>query len=156
MLRLHLRSFSEMGNDNCGCLRGWPNVKTSMTQDISGWAYLPNILLHDIFSRLSPTDRRRASSVCRAWRQALYHPSFWQNQCFSINPYDIQRHKYLTKACGHLVRNATVRYQSLSDVCVFEVAKLLQRMTKNYSIRSLMLEPSHCRMYMPPRLFLER
>lgn len=67
-------TIAEMGNDNCACLRGWPNAKTPMTLDVHGWAYLPNILLHDIFTRLAPADRQRASSACRTWRQALYHP----------------------------------------------------------------------------------
>lgn len=62
-----------MGNDNCGCLKAWPNDKTPMN-DVNGWAFLPTILLHDIFTRLSPADRRKASTVCRNWRQALYHP----------------------------------------------------------------------------------
>lgn len=84
--------------------------------------------------------------------------SFWQDMCFNITRYDLQRHNYFSVACGHLVRNAIVKYNSLSDVCVYEVASLLQRMTKNLNIRSLMFEPSHCHMFLPPRnkMFLER
>ncbi|GLV43555.1 uncharacterized protein CBL_04097 [Carabus blaptoides fortunei] len=149
---------TEMGNDNCGCLGCWPRTKPPMHQNLHGWAYLPSVLLQDIFKLLNPADRLRASSVCRTWRQALYHPSFWQDMCFNITRYDLQRHNYFSVACGHLVRNAIVKYNSLSDVCVYEVASLLQRMTKNLNIRSLMFEPSHCHMFLPPRnkMFLER
>lgn len=61
-----------MGND--GCLGGWPRSIPPMNHELQGWAFLPIVALNDIFKMLSPDDRLRASSVCRTWRQALYHP----------------------------------------------------------------------------------
>lgn len=66
-----------MGNDNCGFLADWPRAKKSKKaepENSHNWAYLPSVVLHDVFTLLNQKDRINASSVCRNWRQNLYHP----------------------------------------------------------------------------------
>lgn len=142
-----------MGNDNHSCLAEWPlnnNNKPPINQELNSWANLPTIVLHDIFSLLNHDDRINASSVCRSWRQALYHPNFWNHVDFHLNPtLQMQKSCYLISACSHLVRHTTINYTSLSMWCVYEFTDLLKRLTTNYNLKSLMLEPSHCHLQEP-------
>lgn len=41
------------------------------------WRCLPSVILFHIFSHLPPKDRIAASSACRLWREALFHPNLW-------------------------------------------------------------------------------
>lgn len=43
-----------------------------------GWAYLPMILLEDVFTLLSPKERHQASQVCRQWYDLFYSPRVWE------------------------------------------------------------------------------
>ncbi|CAG5130249.1 unnamed protein product [Candidula unifasciata] len=43
-----------------------------------GWAYLPVILLEDVFTLLSPKERHQASMVCRQWYDLFYSPRVWE------------------------------------------------------------------------------
>lgn len=47
------------------------------TED-DGWAYLPVILLEDVFTLLTPKERHQASQVCRQWYDLFYSPRVWE------------------------------------------------------------------------------
>lgn len=85
-----------------------------------------------------------------------FHCRFFRDVCFKITTLNPQRLHYFANALAPMVRNAKIRFNSLSEFSIYEVGKLLQRMTNNYSIRSLMLEPSHCHMVEPPRQYIEK
>ena len=43
-----------------------------------GWAYLPEIVLEDIFLKLTFKERHLCSQVCRSWYDAFYLPRLWK------------------------------------------------------------------------------
>ena len=45
----------------------------------TGWAYLPPLLLEDIFAMLTHKQRHACSQVCFAWYQAFYSPRLWKS-----------------------------------------------------------------------------
>lgn len=62
---------------------------------------LPDELLLEIFSRMSPYSLGRAACVCRKWRYTIRNPMFWRNAClraWQINGvaenYKIMQSKY--------------------------------------------------------------
>ncbi|XP_025831431.1 F-box only protein 33 isoform X2 [Agrilus planipennis] len=141
-----------MGNDNCGCLVGWPKAKKSKTDQVvssGNWAQLPSVILYDVFSFLSQKDRINASSVCRNWRHVIFHPNFWNEFTFTIQAGQHEKTKYLSRTLSSLVKNAVIKFDSLTPVCMTEFTALLQNLSTNTKLKSLMLEPSHCRLVEP-------
>ncbi|XP_014665422.1 PREDICTED: F-box only protein 39-like [Priapulus caudatus] len=51
----------------------------------ASWEQVPNIVLVQVFSRLSDSDRLSASLVCQKWRQIFRYPSLWRTRCFDIS-----------------------------------------------------------------------
>lgn len=47
-------------------------------EDLDSWAYLPVILIEDIFTLLTPKERHQASMVCRQWYELFYSPRVWE------------------------------------------------------------------------------
>lgn len=62
------------------------------TKVYSNWCYLPNIVLEEVFSYLSPKERYYAGLVCRQWYSALYLPTVWNN--FIVDDRTLTRPKY--------------------------------------------------------------
>ncbi|CAL1537578.1 unnamed protein product [Lymnaea stagnalis] len=46
--------------------------------ELDSWAYLPVILIEDIFTLLTPKERHQASQVCRQWYDLFYSPRVWE------------------------------------------------------------------------------
>lgn len=67
-----------MGTDSLSSIIDYPQPKKSRPSvehyTYSCWNYLPSVILHEVFLYLETADRTNASSVCRNWREALYHP----------------------------------------------------------------------------------
>lgn len=146
----------DMGNDNCGFLADWPRPKKSKKAEpecIHNWSYLPSVVLHDIYSILNQKDRINASSVCRNWRQNLYHPSFWQEAVFKIDTNHVAKNFYKNSVIAHIVQNVTIQFDSLSPQCVSGFVTLLQTLSSNSNLKSLLIEPTHCRIEHAPKIF---
>ncbi|CAG2167668.1 unnamed protein product [Oppiella nova] len=47
--------------------------------------YLPSVIVFNILSYLSPSDRLRASATCRTWRQCLFTPSQWPHKTLVVD-----------------------------------------------------------------------
>ncbi|KAF5271299.1 hypothetical protein FQR65_LT05314 [Abscondita terminalis] len=145
-------SLTDMGNDNCGFLPDWPIAKKSKKGDpeiiqnyAHTWEYLPSVILFKIYSMLNVKDRINASSVCRYWRQNLYHPIFWQEATFVIDISNLAKNYYQSSVLARFVQNATVKFNSLSPQCVSGFIALLQSLSTNGNLKSLLLQPTHCR-----------
>ncbi|KAF5304281.1 hypothetical protein FQA39_LY19012 [Lamprigera yunnana] len=94
---------------------------------------------------LNVKDRINASSVCRYWRQNLYHPIFWQEATFFIDINNIARSYYQSSVLARFVQNATIKFNSLSPQCISGFIALLQSLSSNINLKSLLFQPSHCR-----------
>ena len=126
-----------------------------MASDESCWSRLPTVILVEVFSYLPKEDKIRASSTCRHWRFALYHPSFWQTVHFKAKTKDensLSRTRYLTDCFAKKLRNAIVSFDSMDALCVEEAARVLQKISDNDHVRRLVLVPSHCRFECPGRI----
>ncbi|XP_032596900.1 uncharacterized protein LOC6568986 [Drosophila grimshawi] len=70
-----------------------PNDKLDESQrTYSRWSELPNLVLEDIFTYLTPKERYYASLVCRQWYSAFYLPTVWNN--FVVDDRTLTRQKY--------------------------------------------------------------
>ncbi|KAH8257805.1 hypothetical protein KR038_001344 [Drosophila bunnanda] len=58
----------------------------------SNWCYLPDLILEEIFTYLSPKERYYAGLVCRQWYRAFYLPTVWNN--FVVDDRTLTRPKY--------------------------------------------------------------
>ncbi|PSN53043.1 hypothetical protein C0J52_03960 [Blattella germanica] len=119
------------------------------------WNNLPSVILLEIYSYLPQEDKIRASSTCKHWRYALYHPSFWQSIHFKAKTKDqnsTSRTRYLTDCFAKKLRNATVSFDSMDPLCVQEAARVLQKLCENDHLQRLILIPSHCRFECPGRI----
>ncbi|XP_050301646.1 F-box only protein 33 isoform X2 [Anthonomus grandis grandis] len=139
--------------DNHGeCSKPKKSKSSEITAHQSQWAYLPSILLYEIFDLLDSEDRINASVVCKHWRNTLFHPNWWSSMKFTIEapsllqPDTIQKARFLANTLGPIVENATVALDSLSTPCIYEFISLLSVLNKNNHLKSLVLEPSHCRL----------
>lgn len=64
---------------------------------------------------------------------------------FKIKHDNIERATFLSSNFGPIVQEAIIQLDSLSKKCVFEFIYLLRLLNANNRLRSLILEPSHCR-----------
>lgn len=127
----------------------------SMAADGSSWNNLPSVILIEVFSYLPQEDKIRASSTCKHWRYALYHPSFWQTIHFKAKTKDqnsLSRTRFLTDCFAKKLRNAMVCFDSMDPLCVQEATRVLQKICDNDHLRRLMLMPSHSRFECPGRI----
>ena len=118
------------------------------------WNNLPSVILLEVFSYLPQEDKIRASSTCKNWRCALYHPRFWQNIHFKAKSNDkngMSRTRYLSDCFAKKLRNATISFDSLDPLCVQETAMVLQKLCENNLLQRLILIPSRCRFECPGR-----
>ncbi|KAJ8962849.1 hypothetical protein NQ318_001249 [Aromia moschata] len=118
----------------------------------SYWAHLPSVLLHDIFDLLSKDDRKNASAVCKHWRQNIFHPKWWPSMTFNIEQNNVQKARFYIYTFGKIVSEAKIKLYSLSVECMEEFITLLQLLSENNNLKSLIIEPTHCRFEIPTRL----
>lgn len=146
------RSLAYLGmcNETNGTFGECSRAKKSKTSSIQctslpDWSHLPDVVIYEIFQNLNYTDRKNASSVCKHWRQNLYHPKWWQQVTFKIDPCNIEQIKYFTSAFAKICTECTIQVNTLTSECVDEFISLLQTLCDNTHLKSLMLEPTHCR-----------
>ncbi|XP_060536509.1 F-box/LRR-repeat protein 3 isoform X2 [Cylas formicarius] len=141
--------------DNSGCNGGCSKAKRSKSSDEfminSKWAYLPSIVLHEIFEYLSYEDRKNASSVCHNWRQIIFHPKWWSSAKFDLEQHNVSKVNFYIATLGRIVSEATVSLNSLSPTCLNQFVILLRTFSENNHFRNLLLEPTHCRFEIPQK-----
>ncbi|XP_063984787.1 F-box only protein 33 isoform X2 [Diachasmimorpha longicaudata] len=81
------------------------------------------------------------SRVCKNWRQALFHPSFWKDITFVYEScMSISWSRHLAECFALSVQNATIRCQTLhwSD----QLESLLWNLRDNRNLKKLIIEPT--------------
>lgn len=74
---------------------------------------------------------------------------------FKIESNEMKRAKFHTNTFGHVVSEATIKVSSLTYECVREFAALLRVLSTNNNLRSLIIEPTHCRFELPPKRIVD-
>ena len=113
------------------------------------WALMPSVLIVEILSYISQTDRLNASSVCKRWRSCLFHPSLWSRITFDIGLNKRDKSRFLSGACGRFIRESVVKFDSHDVDSVKECLKLMKVLTQNKNIQILCIEPSGCHIEWP-------
>lgn len=114
------------------------------------WNNLPNVVLDQIFSYLSWSDKIKASSTCKRWRSGLYHPSLWKKLLFSLkdlNQAKAEKAQYFIQAFGRLVRSVNITFDSLDCSSSSLADELLCTLRENSRLKKLTLVPSHGVLY---------
>ncbi|KAH0813329.1 F-box only protein 33-like isoform X3 [Tenebrio molitor] len=138
-----------MNSDNSACFGDCPKPKKSKTSEeesylLPYWAHLPSIVIHDIFDLLDKKDRQNASSVCKSWRQNVFHPKWWPEVTFKIEPCNIDRAKFFTTFFGRIVTCAKIKVNTLTPDCTDEFITLIEALSENNNLKELIIEPTHC------------
>lgn len=120
-----------------------PNRTTEMEQEDNNscWNNLPSVILQEIFSYLPHENRIRASQVCKNWRYALFHPSFWKKINFVLKDEDsISWARFLADRFGLSLHEATIR----CDIICYatDLSTLLKKLSSNRQLRKLSLKYS--------------
>lgn len=113
------------------------------------WTALPSVIIVEIFSYLSKSDRVRISSVCRRWRQCLFHPCLWSRVDYELCLSKRQKSRFLSDRCGRFIRQAIVKFNSHNITEVRECFRILKILAENKNIQSFALQPSSCHIEWP-------
>lgn len=120
------------------------------------WSNLPSIIIVEIFSYLSLKDRLRASSVCKTWRNNLFHPKLWHKVVFQLNSCDnkaVNRNndgaRFLAKQCGSFVKEVVIEVNSTNPKDVQLCKDILKILTLNNNLRALSIKPRSSRLEWP-------
>lgn len=114
------------------------------------WNTLPSLVLHQVFTYLSPESRVAASSTCKHWRTALYHPLFWHNLSLDILPnessYDDveSKVKHVNQHLMTLVHNIHLTFDSRNVQCFGLASSVIKALSDNQLLRNIDIELSHC------------
>ncbi|GFT52274.1 f-box domain-containing protein [Trichonephila clavipes] len=82
----------------------------------SRWDYLPDILLEDIFSRLTIRERYYASQVCRNWNRIFYSIKVWET--FILGDKTLTRRKF-----NYYMGDQYVLDHHRTQLCLHKVAR---------------------------------
>lgn len=118
--------------------------------EIINWNNLPSLALHQVFSYLSPESRVAASSTCKHWRAALYHPLFWHSLTLNISSpgstyAEIKsKVKHANKNLVPLVRDFHLTFDSRSTQCFELASSVIKALLDNQLLKNIDIELSHC------------
>ncbi|XP_078043910.1 F-box only protein 33 [Augochlora pura] len=135
--------LSSTKSNSCSSYKG-ANRTTEMAQEDHNpcWNNLPSVILQEIFSYLPHNSRLRASQVCKNWRYALFHPSFWKKITFALGHEDsILWARFLAESFGLSVHEATIRCDTPNH-SADETLAILKKLSCNRQLRKLFLESS--------------
>lgn len=71
---------------------------------------------------------------------------------FKIEQNNIQKARFYIYTFGKLVAEARIVLNSLSVECMEEFIHLLQLLSENNNLKSLIIEPTHCRFEVPSKI----
>ena len=113
------------------------------------WALMPSVLIVEILSYISLTDRLKVSSVCKRWRSCLFHPTLWSRITFDVGLKKREKSKFLSSVCGRFIKECVVKFNSHDVDSVKECLKLMRILAQNKNLQVFCLEPSGCHMEWP-------
>lgn len=114
--------------------------------DIICWNSLPSLVLHQIFKNLSPESRQAASSTCKNWRSALYHPLFWQNYDLKITTKhnsinDVKsKVEYINSFIVPLVQSIRISVEPYSLECLKLTTSTINALLDNHLLKTIDIE----------------
>jgi len=114
------------------------------------WNSLPSLALHQVFTHLSPESRVAASSTCKHWRTALYHPQFWHSLVLDISSAGTSyaevksKVKHANKNLVTLVRDIHLAFDSRSTQCFELASSVVKALMGNQLLRNVDIELNHC------------
>lgn len=134
--------LSSMKANSCSsCILPNRTIEMEQEDNNSCWNNLPSVILQEIFSYLPQENRIKASQVCKNWRYALFHPSFWRKITFVLKDEDsISWARFLADCFGLSVHEATIRCDIACHIV--ETSHLLKKLCCNRQLRKLYLEYS--------------
>ena len=106
------------------------------------WDTLPSVIIVEILSYLSVTDRFPASSTCKRWRNCLFQASLWRKVDFRFKYGSRKRARFLTDVVGRFVKEACIEFNSKCYVDVKDCLILLQEFGRNGNMEKLILKPA--------------
>ena len=113
------------------------------------YATLPQVVLVDIFSRLTSAELLAASSTCSSWRQIFYHPQLWLTKpyrCLRLTlldrQHDIYAFRYLTTQFLSMARYIELRFDPTQLSILRDVLQLLDLLVcTNRQVKILIFRP---------------
>ncbi|XP_025419721.1 F-box only protein 33 isoform X2 [Sipha flava] len=114
------------------------------------WNDLPSLALHQVFTYLSPKSRVSASSTCKHWRTALYHPLFWHSLYLDISLSGSSftevksKVKHTNKNLATLVRDFHLTFDSRSTQCFELASTVIKALMDNQLLRNIDIKLGHC------------
>ncbi len=110
----------------------------------NSWTTLPSLIIVEILSYLTLTDRLNASATCKRWRSCLFHPLLWRSLSFKVKYGSRRRSKHLADLCGRFVREAKLEFSSQDPTDVKECLRILEMFADNVNLEKLAIRPSSC------------
>ena len=108
------------------------------------WALLPSVLIVEIFSYISRSDKLKASSTCKRWRSCLFHPLLWKRITLETSQSKRNKSRFLSSAFGRFIKECVVKFNSHDLDEVKECMKHLKVLAENKNLQVLCVEPSGC------------
>ena len=109
------------------------------------WCNLPSLLIVDIFAQLKLNDIINASSVCKRFRECLFHPRLWRTIHFWIKNERIDSCHFLSKSFGPFVHKAVITFDSRAAWCVREGLHLINTLAVSGKLHALQIRPTSCK-----------
>ncbi|MPC32135.1 hypothetical protein E2C01_025440 [Portunus trituberculatus] len=87
------------------------------------------------------THRQRISacSTCKAWRSALFHPSFWRRieLVFVAGEWRrLERSRFVASWAARKLRSCVIHFETVNTNCLVEVDHVLLKITRNPQVSS--------------------
>ncbi|XP_042879198.1 F-box only protein 33-like [Penaeus japonicus] len=117
------------------------------TQTQWHWNLLPSVILIEILSYLPLSDKISACSTCKAWRSALFHPSFWRKIELVFKSSDwsrLERSRFVASWGARKLRSCILQLETVNTSCLVEADHVLLKLTRNPQVEELILLPTHC------------
>lgn len=115
------------------------------------WSTLPTLVLEQVYMCLLPESRLAASSTCKQWRRALYHPMFWQSFMLNIASTKVyadieSKVDYVNQHLVTLARNVHLSFDSRSPRCFELASSVINGLMSNQLLKNIDIELTHCKL----------
>ncbi|XP_050521253.1 F-box only protein 33-like isoform X2 [Daktulosphaira vitifoliae] len=132
-------------------------VRRGSPMEIVDWNTLPSLVLHQIFKYLLPESRLAASSICKNWRSALYHPQFWHHidlNITTISNNDIKsKVQYINSCIVPLVQNIRISVDPFNLECLKLTVSTIDALLDNHLLKTIDIEIGYYTMTRNENLF---
>ncbi|CAH1796780.1 unnamed protein product [Owenia fusiformis] len=106
------------------------------------WDNLPSVIIVEILSYFSVNERLKVSTICKKWRQNLFHPTLWRKATITLDKMETKKSKKLFQMCGRFFRECVIEFNSESLKYISDCAKVLLALSENRHMQTLILKPT--------------